>query len=57
MPPDTGPDGGTTSLTSTEPCTKKLPPLRTKLPSLDSSTLDQPVASALGDAQRTPSEP
>jgi hypothetical protein len=57
VPPDTGPDGGTTSLTSTEPCTKKLPPLRTKLPSLDSSTLDQPVASALGDAQRTPSEP
>ena len=57
MPPDTGPEGGITSLTCSALCTKKLPPLRNGAPWLHSSTLDQPVGSAIGEKQRTPSEP
>ena len=34
-----------------------LPPLRKATPYSDSSTLDHPVGSKLGDTQRTPSEP
>ena len=57
MPPPTGPAGGTSALTYSAACTKKLPPLRSVAPVLRSSTLDQPVGSRLGDTQRTPSEP
>ena len=38
-------------------CTYTLPPLRSAVPCIVSSTLDHPVGSALGDTHRTPSEP
>ena len=57
VPPDTGPAGGTTSLTYSGACTYRLPPLRSVAPYIDSSTLDQPVGSPTGDTHRTPSEP
>ena len=57
VPPDTGPAGGTSALTNSAPCTKKLPPLRKGAPWLHSSMLDHPVGSAGGEKQRIPSEP
>ena len=57
VPPATGPAGGTSSLTCTAACTYMLPPLRIVAPYIDSSTLDHPVGSPLGDTHRTPSEP
>ena len=57
VPPDTGPAGGTSSLTYNAPCTYRLPPLRSRVPCIDTSTLDHPVASPDGETQRTPSEP
>ena len=57
VPPATGPAGGTSSLACNAACTYRLPPLRSVVPCIDSSTLDHPVGSALGDTQRTPSEP
>ena len=55
VPPDTGPAGGTSSLTYRAECTYRLPPLRSGVPCMDSSMLDQPVGRAGGDTQRTPS--
>ena len=57
VPPDTGPAGGTSSLTYNAECTYRLPPLRSAAPCMDSSMLDHPVGSAAGVMQRTPSEP
>ena len=57
VPPHTGPAGGTSSLAYSTPCKYTLPPLRSLVPSIDSSTLDHPVGTHRGDTQRTPSEP
>ena len=57
MPPDTGPERGTTALACNAEYTYMLPPLRSLTPYIDSSTLDHPVGSALGETHRTPSEP
>ena len=57
LPPDTGPAGGTSELACNAPCTYRLPPLRSRVPCIDTSTLDHPVASPDGETQRTPSEP
>ena len=57
LPPDTGPAGGTSALVCSAGCTYRLLPLRSVVPCTSSSTLDQPVGSAGGDTQRTPSGP
>ena len=53
MPPDTGPTTGSTALTHSRECTKKLPPLRRLSPSLTSSTPSHPVCTDIGDTHLT----